>query len=115
MRDLPARLELDGYEVKALAEPGSAEPYLLLVRGKGIRVDVMAAQTEFQRSALDRAVDGVITVEDVIVFKLLAWRPRDRADIASILVAGHDLDEAYIEHWAGEWQVTERWVQAKLG
>jgi hypothetical protein len=113
--DLPARLEGDGYEVKTMAEPGDSEPYLLMVRGNGVRVDVMAAQTEFQRSALDRAVDGVITVEDVIVFKLLAWRPRDRADIASILAAGHGLDETYIEHWAREWQVADRWAQAKVG
>ncbi len=28
----------------------------------------------------------------VIVHKLLAWRPRDRDDVASILAAGHDLD-----------------------
>lgn len=113
IRDLPARLEADGYEVKVLAEPGEAEPYLALLRGNGVRVDIMAAQTEFQRSALDRAVDGVITVEDVIVFKLLAWRARDRADIDSILSVGHELEEGYIEHWAEEWQVSDRWARAK--
>ena len=112
MLDLPARLEADGYEVKVVAEPGDSEPYLVFLRGNGVRVDIMAAQTEFQRSALDRAVDGIITVEDVIVFKLLAWRARDRADIDSILAAGHDLDKGYIEHWADEWQVTDRWVQS---
>ncbi|HET6965226.1 MAG TPA: hypothetical protein VFH58_10675 [Acidimicrobiales bacterium] len=113
MGELPARLEADGYEVKALIEPGDTDPYLLLIRGNGIRVDVMAALTEFQLSALDRAVDGTVTAEDVIVFKLLAWRPRDRADIASILAAGHSLDEEYIAHWAAEWLVTDRWDQAR--
>lgn len=109
--NLKERLEADGYEVRAMADPDDAEPYLLFVRGNGVRVDVMAAQTGFQRSALERAVDGVITVEDVIVFKLLAWRPRDEDDIASILAAGHDLDEAYIETWAEEWGVSERWAE----
>ena len=113
MRDLPTRLEEDGYEVKVMAEPGEPEPYLAVLRGKGVRVDLMAARTDFQRSALDRAVDGVITVEDVIVFKLLAWRARDRADIDSILSAGHELDEDYIEHWVEEWQVADRWAQAQ--
>ena len=96
-----------------LAEPGEPEPYLALLRGNGVRVDIMAAQTDFQRPALDRAVDGVITVEDVIVFKLLAWRARDRADIDSILSAGHELDEDYIEHRVEEWQVAERWAKAQ--
>ena len=113
MGDLPVQLKADGYEVKVVAEPGDSEPYLVFLRGNGVRVDIMAAQTEFQRSALDRAVDGIITVEDVIVFKLLAWRARDRADIDSILAVGHDLDEDYIEHWVNEWQVADRWVQAQ--
>lgn len=113
MHDLPARLEADGYEVKVVAEPGDPEPYLVFLRGNGVRVDIMVAGTEFQRSALDRAIDGVITVEDVIVFKLLAWRARDRADIDSILSAGHDLDLGYIQHWVDEWQVTDRWSQAR--
>lgn len=115
LRDLPARLEADGYEVRAMTEADDSEPYLLFISGKGIRVDVMAAQTDFQRSALDRAVDGTISVEDVIVFKLLAWRPRDRADISSILSAGHHLDESYIELWSREWEVMDRWTAAQLG
>ena len=114
MGDLPARLEADGYEVKVLAEPGEPEPYLALLRGNGVLSDVMAAQTDFQGSALDRGVDDLITVEDVIVFKLLAWRARDRADVDSILSVGHELDEGYIEHWVQEWQVSDRWAQAKL-
>lgn len=114
LRDLPDRLRADGYEVKVIGEPGDAEPCLLLVRGKGVRVDIMSAQTDLQRSVLDRTVDGTITVEDVIVLKLLAWRPRDRADIESILAARPILDDAYIEHWAREWEVEDRWVEARL-
>ena len=111
--DLPARLAADGYEVRAMTEPGEQEPYLVFVRGHGVRVDVMAAETAFQRSALERAVDGTITVEDVIVFKLLAWRPRDQDDVASILAAGHALDDAYIQQWVDEWVVNDRWAQAQ--
>lgn len=55
----------------------------------------------------------MITVEDVIVQKLIAWRPRDRNDIASILEGGHHLDEQYIERRAVEWEVLDRWHQAR--
>lgn len=103
----------DGYDVRALIEEGDDEPYAVFIRGRGVKVDVLRAETAFQRSAVDRAVDGVITAEDVIVFKLVAWRPRDQDDIASILAAGHDLDAAYIERWAAEWQVSDRWEEAR--
>lgn len=101
----------DGYEVRALQE-GDDEPYAIFIRGKGIKVDLLRAETDFQRSALDRACDGVITAEDVIVFKLVAWRARDRDDVASILESGIGLDTAYIERWAEQWEVADRWAEA---
>ncbi len=100
-----------GYDVTEVAD-ADEEPHLLVVRGKGDLIDVLLAVVEYQAVALRRAVDHVITAEDVIVFKLIAWRPRDRNDIASILEAGIELDRAYIEEWAEHWQVTERWRQA---
>ena len=101
-----------GYDVVESAEPGES-PHLLAVRGKGDVIDVLLAVVEYQLVALDRAVDHVLTVEDVLVHKLIAWRPRDRNDVASILEVGMALDEAYIEHWAAEWDVSDRWAQAR--
>ena len=101
-----------GYDVTVLRDDDEP-PHLILVRGHGERIDVLLPVVEYQRVALSRAVDHVITVEDVIVHKLIAWRPGDRNDIASILDADHALDEGYIEHWAGEWDVLDRWVQAR--
>lgn len=49
----------------------------------------------------------------MLIHKLIAWRPRDRNDIASILDGGPRLDEQYIEHWANEWEVLDRWTDAK--
>jgi hypothetical protein len=100
-----------GYEVTELAEPDEA-PHLVLVRGHGDRIDILLPVVEYQQVALDRAVDHVITVEDVIVHKLIAWRPRDRNDIASILEADLTIDRAYVEHWANQWDVFDRWEQA---
>ena len=101
-----------GYEVTVLAERNEP-PHLILVRGHGDQIDVLLPVVEYQHVALQRAVDHVITVEDVIVHKLIAWRPRDRNDIASILDAGHALDSQYIERWTHEWDVLDRWEQIR--
>lgn len=110
--DLVASVEADGYAVTTMAEPGE-EPYVAFIRGQGVKVDVLVAETEYQDIALDRAVDGVLTAEDVIVHKLLAGRPRDHDDIASILATGRPLDEGYIARWAEVWGVTDRWEAAR--
>lgn len=105
-------MRADGLEVETIADPGEP-PYVAFIRGDGIRVDVLAAQTDYQFEAIDRAVDGVLTVEDVIVHKLIAWRVRDRDDIEQVLAAGHRLDEPYINRWAAHWQVADRWNAAR--
>jgi hypothetical protein len=102
-----------GFSVHSLCEADTDEPYAVFVRGPDVAVDVLLAETDYQREAMARAVDGVITAEDVIIHKLLAWRPRDRDDIASILATGTELDEEYIAGWADAWDVRDRWVQAK--
>ena len=101
-----------GFEVRAL-QNAADQPYLYLIRGGGdVRIDVLVADTEYQTEAFDRAVDGFLTPEDVIVHKLIAWRGRDQDDIRSILDAGHALDESYIRRWADEWDVADRWREA---
>lgn len=104
----------EGYDLRVVAEPGE-DPYVVFIRGKGIKVDVLLAETEYQIAALDRAVDGAITAEDVIVHKLLAWRSKDIDDIRSILAAGHDLDTTYIHEWATVWDVLDRWDEIGRG
>lgn len=104
-------LEARGFEVKAMAEPGG-DPYLLFVRGDGIRVDILLAETEYHEGAMDRAIDGRLSAEDVIVHKLIAWRAKDRDDVEAILAAGHPLDEEYVERWAAAWEVSDRWAEA---
>jgi hypothetical protein len=44
-------------------------------------VDVIVAETDYQQIARARASDGHISVEDVIVHKLIAWRGRDQDGI----------------------------------
>lgn len=100
-----------GYSVTEIADQGE-QPHVITVRGRGDRVDLLIAVVEYQQVALARAIGNVLTVEDVIVHKLIAWRPRDRDDIASILDTGIDFDEDYVSEWAAAWSVDDRWREA---
>lgn len=99
-----------GLHVTEMAEPGG-EPYVVFIRGSGWSVDVLLAETDYQRVAMDRAVDGALSAEDVIVHKLIAGRPRDRDDIQSILAGDIQLDVSYISEWAQAWGVLDRWEE----
>lgn len=75
-----------------------------------IDVDLFLAESEFQRSLLDRRVlsevDGVtvslVSAEDLIWLKLLAGRPPDLGDISDVIFTQGQLDDSYLRHWAGE-------------
>jgi hypothetical protein len=105
-------LERAGYEVRQIVDPSVGHPHLLICRRGEERVDLIIPTVPYQENAIDRAEDHTLSVEDVIVHKLIAWRPRDQEDVASILAAGHELDTEYIEHWAAEWEVSDRWREA---
>ena len=73
---------------------------------------VLEMQTEFQREVIRRAVSStsglrVATVEDLIVLKLIADRPKDQADLDGLLTLGA-VDRAYVEKWATAWGVLDR-------
>jgi hypothetical protein len=111
--ELVAALEDNGYAIRQIVDPSVGHPHLLLCTRADERVDILIPTVDYQDLALDRAQDRhVLTVEDVIVHKLIAWRDKDKDDIASILAAGHDLDREYIERWSDEWEVTDRWRDA---
>lgn len=107
--ELPSRFEKAGYTVREIAAP-SEQPHLIVLTRGDERIDLLVATVEYQELAIARGrTQHVLTVEDVIVHKLIAWRARDRDDIASILAAGHDLDVGYIDLWAEKWDVYDRW------
>lgn len=76
-----------------------------------IRIDLILAESEFQKQALARAVPAklpppnesvrVLACEDLLLFKLLAGRIIDRADAAYLFRANReDLDMAHLHQWA---------------
>jgi hypothetical protein len=89
------------------------EPHLIRARRSDGQVDFIVATTEYQRTAIERARDHVLTVEDVFIHKLIAWRSRDQDDINSILSTGLAFDEDYGNYWAREWGVEDRWHEAR--
>lgn len=90
--------------------------YFVRARLGGAAAEFLIAETEYQETALDRSIDHVITPEDVVVHKLIAWRERDRDDIRSLLAnPGLDLDTGYIDDWAARWEVADRWRSIRDG
>jgi hypothetical protein len=107
--DLVPLLARAGYSVEVVADEG--EPAHLIRCHRGAEsIDILVPVIAYQLEALHRAVDHVLTVEDVIIHKLIAWRPRDRDDIRSILEAGVGLDRGYLDRWIAEWDLGERWM-----
>jgi len=88
-----------------------------------VPVDVFLSGSEYQRTAFARRRGHetdlgplwLISTEDLLLHKLLADRPRDRADIADLLLVTGPLDETYLRKWAERLGVSERLEEARRG
>lgn len=110
--------------------PGPVPDAIFYRDDAGRRIDVLFAHTEFEREALDGAgeaspYDGVsvpvVSPEALIVYKLVAGRTQDIADVEAVArtfaAAGRSVDWAMVERWAVAWDVEPRLkaVRASLG
>lgn len=76
----------------------------------GIRVDFIFSYTPFETNAIDRAKKVTIlgqkvafaAVEDLIIHKIFAGRPRDLEDVKSVLLKNPNIDLEYIRKWLME-------------
>ena len=92
----------------------------LYLEGRGVDADVFLAETDFQQEVLERRIQtdvegrrlDVITPEDLILFKLVASRPRDLIDVQDVLFMQGQLDEAYLRRWAKPLGVAEKLEEA---
>ena len=82
--------------------------------------DLLVAGTDYQQLAIQRArhelVDGavhvpVLTIEDVLLHKLIAGRYQDLADIEAILATRPVLDRAYLSEWLAYWSLEADWLR----
>lgn len=78
------------------------------IRGnQEIVVDLLLADSEFLQSALVRKKEisfggqivCILTLEDLILMKMIAGRLQDKADLEKIAQAELQVDQAYIEQW----------------
>jgi hypothetical protein len=137
--DFAAMVDIGGYQrvVSALARLGyvpvrahrteASDPFpaITIFRNEQTdlayrQVDLLAAVTEFEREAVMQAVERplghrgarVVRREHLIVYKLVAWRARDRQDISDVMAtaraAGVPLDLDLVRRWAREWEVEDR-------
>lgn len=123
--DLMGAWDLDHSMAKAgfakVAGPGQIQQSSLIVSNyvfekSPIRfnVDVFLSTTEWDRLALSRKIRmrfgkgeyWMTTAEDLLLYKLMAWRKRDVDDAASIVErSGDSMDWAYVREWAKNMRV----------
>jgi hypothetical protein len=106
---------VDRLSLKYLADPVDAfvkETMVLPVidQKSGIRVDFIFSFSPYERQAIGRARNIPVgrtrvkfaSLEDVIIHKLIAERPRDIEDVQSILLKNPGYDSRYIEKWLSQ-------------
>lgn len=77
-----------------------------------VRIDFIFSSSVYERHAMDRvrrlqigrAQVRFVSVEDLIIHKMIAGRPRDLEDVKSVLVKNPSVDSAYILQWLEEFQ-----------
>jgi hypothetical protein len=120
--DITLGVDIDGLKTVLAAVNGSglevaaqdidrfvAETHVLplLDRQSGIRIDLIFSFTEYERTALQRTEvvslgSGVVrftSVEDLIIHKMVAGRPRDIEDLRGILARSPRIDDTYLDTW----------------
>ena len=78
--------------------------------GSGFRVDFIFSISSYEKNAIERCTRVKIgvtetnfaSVEDLIIHKVVAGRPRDIEDVKVILIKNKDIDESYILKWLKE-------------
>ncbi len=84
--------------------------------GALVRVDLMVADTPFLRSVMGRAIDfdlgptkvPVCSAADLLLFKLIADREKDRMDVRNVLTVQGVPDREYLERWSALLGIRDR-------
>jgi len=85
------------------------QTFVLPVRDptSGIRVDIVFAQSGYEQEALSRTNTIIIeayplrfiSLEDLMIMKTVAGRPRDLEDVRGLIAKNRSFDRALVTHW----------------
>jgi len=106
-----------GWQVLVESSPEFVQETLVLPcldPPSNIRIDLMFSFTAYERQAMDRvrtvpvgnAQVRFASVEDLIIHKVVAGRPRDVEDVRGILLKKPALDTPYVRRWLRELDVS---------
>jgi hypothetical protein len=128
LKKLEAQLTRSGFVAQAPSRPLGPfdfvqykfEPFESFVE---VEVDILAGKDEYFRQAVRRAVAAnieglsspirVLTREDLIIYKLLANRLIDQADILSLMEMHWDeLDRDYLKLWTNQFDLSTEYDTA---
>src|SRR3989338_1211241 len=77
-----------------------------------IRIDFIFSFSEYERQAMERAKqvkigqtqDRFASVEDLLIHKVVAGRPRDLEDARTVVLKNPKIDVSYIEKWLRQFE-----------
>lgn len=86
----------------------------VLEESSGIKIDFIFSFTPYEQEAIKRAkevdIEGVkvriASVEDLMIHKIFAGRPRDIEDVKNILLKKKSFDKGYITKWLKQFDVS---------
>ena len=112
---LPEVLNLvRGLDLKPLVDPEVFTRQTMVLpcadRETGIRVDLILSITPYEQQAMGRvrrvkigkAEVRFASLEDLVIHKVVAGRPRDLEDIKGALLKNPGVDVGYLKRWLGE-------------
>ncbi len=81
-----------------------------LDKQSGIRIDFTFSYSLYERQAIERAKEIKLgrtpvrfaSLEDLLIHKVIAGRPRDFEDVRSVLLKNPKYDSRYIQKWLAE-------------
>lgn len=121
---LMAALTARGFVLRRVsaADPDGEVPDLVLLEappGPVRRVDILVAKTSFELEAIQESVEvdlgapcRVVRPAHLVVYKLIAGRPRDLDDCVEVIrtraLTSTPVDLGLVRRWAAEWRVEKR-------
>lgn len=107
LKPIPKDKDIDSFVKQTMVLPTIEE-------STGIRVDFIFAFTPYEINAIKRVKKVIImgqevsfaSLEDLIIHKIFAGRPRDLEDVKSIIIKNTGIDSKYIRNWLKEFEVS---------